>query len=146
MILAKVQEDPQGNSCLNISYGDVQLQQQDHRPQQQQQQQHQQQQHQQQQQQQQQQQHLSPFVLPMGNGRYLDLKFNTHPGWQTTDPSMMAQCLQHVTVTLRSQGFAENSLEEIAKSMSCLASHGILTFGIQQNTVGNLLPTNIYRH
>jgi len=125
MILSKIQEDPQSASCLNISYGDVQglvanpnptgspfatVAQSSERsvkgavvlP-------------------------NTPFSLNLGNGRALDLRFNSVPGWPTADPNLMTQYLQQMTSTLRSLGFTENTIEEIIRSIGCLATHGILT-------------------
>jgi RNA-binding protein Nova len=143
MILTKVQEDPLSASCLNISYGDVQglvanpnptgspfasvnpnavgtngvIDQRSPNkvpnstilP-------------------------NTPFSLNLGNGRSLDLRFNSVPGWPTADPSLMNQFLQQMTSTLRALGFTENTIEEIIRSIGCLATHGILTLS---NPVGS---------
>ena len=70
----------------------------------------------------------TPFSLNLGNGRGpLDLRFNPVPGWPTADPNLMTQYLQQMTSTLRSLGFTENTIEEIIRSIGCLATHGILT-------------------
>ena len=124
MILTKVQEDPLSASCLNISYGDVQglvanpnptgspfasmnpnavgtngvIDQRSPNkvpnstilP-------------------------NTPFSLNLGNGRSLDLRFNSVPGWPTADPSLMNQFLQQMTSTLRALGFTENTIEEIIR-------------------------------
>ena len=71
----------------------------------------------------------SPFSLNLGNGRgALDLRFNSVPaGWPSADPNLMTQYLQQMTSTLRSMMFTENTIEEIIRSIGCLATHGILT-------------------
>jgi len=57
----------------------------------------------------------TPFSLNLGNGRSLDLRFNSVPGWPTADPSLMNQFLQQMTSTLRALGFTENTIEEIIR-------------------------------
>ena len=70
----------------------------------------------------------TPFSLNLGNGRgALDLRFNSVPGWPSADPNLMTQYLQQMTSTLRNLGFTENTIEEIIRSIGCLATHGILT-------------------
>ena len=39
----------------------------------------------------------------------------------------MNQYLKQITLNLRSHGFTENTVEEIIRSISCLATHGILS-------------------
>lgn len=48
-------------------------------------------------------------------------------GWPTAEPNLMSQYLQKVSGPLRNHGFTENTVDEIVRSIHCLASHGILT-------------------
>ena len=144
MIICKIQEDPQSASCLNISYGEIQgLVANPHPtgspyapvipngtlhssepsvpippssssrirppspPQNS--------------------SNSNPFSLNLPNGRSMDLTVNTTPGWPITEANVMNQYLKQITSNLRSHGFTENNLEEIIRSISCLASHGILS-------------------
>jgi len=69
----------------------------------------------------------NPFSVNLSNGRILDLSINTVPGWPTADPTLMSQYLQKICVPLRSHGFTDNTVDEIVRSIKCLANHGILT-------------------
>ena len=69
----------------------------------------------------------SPFTINLSNGRNLDLSINTVPGWPAADPTLMSQYLQQICVSLRTHGFTDNTVEEIVRSIRCLANHGILT-------------------
>jgi len=69
----------------------------------------------------------NPFSINLSNGRVLDLSINTVPGWPTADPTLMTQYLQKICVPLRSHGFTDNTMDEIVRSIRCLANHGILT-------------------
>lgn len=69
----------------------------------------------------------NPFSLNAGSGRSLDLSINTVPGWPTADPTLMSQYLQQICVPLRSHGFTDINVDEIVRSIRCLAKHGILT-------------------
>jgi len=69
----------------------------------------------------------SPFTINLSNGRNLDLSINTVPGWPATDPTLMSQYLQQICVSLRTHGFTDNTVDEIVRSIRCLANHGILT-------------------
>jgi len=69
----------------------------------------------------------NPFSVNISNGRNLDLSINTVPGWPTADPTLMTQYLQKICVPLRSHGFTDNNVDEIVRSIKCLANHGILT-------------------
>jgi RNA-binding protein Nova len=70
---------------------------------------------------------ISPFVVSLGNGKSLDLSINTVPGWPAVDQTLMTQYLKQISVPLRSHGFTENTVDEIVRSLGCLATHGILT-------------------
>ena len=82
----------------------------------------------------------SPFNVHLPDGRMLDLNINHIPGWPTTDPGLMAQYLQQISMPLRSHGFTDNTVEEIIRSIKCLATHGILTLDLQaiENPYTNL--------
>lgn len=69
----------------------------------------------------------NPFSLNLPNGRSMDLTVNATPGWPITEANVMNQYLKQITLNLRSHGFTENTVEEIIRSISCLATHGILS-------------------
>ncbi len=57
----------------------------------------------------------------------LGLRFNfTHPGRPHLEPTLMSATMQQLNMTLRSQGYSKAAVEEIVRSVSSLATHGVL--------------------
>ena len=75
-----------------------------------------------------------PFVLPLATGGALNLKFNMNPGRTPTDPSLMAQYLNHIAAGFSSSGYSDAAAEEIVRAMRMLASHGVLVINLQTPT------------
>ena len=72
--------------------------------------------------------HFSVFIWHKSTiAKIVDTRTSLFSGWPTADPTLMSQYLQQICVPLRSHGFTDNNVDEIVRSIRCLAKHGILT-------------------
>ncbi|XP_015519713.1 RNA-binding protein Pasilla isoform X2 [Neodiprion lecontei] len=123
MILAKVADDPQSGTCLNVSYADVSGPVANYNP------------------------TGSPYAqAPAGtptytstpglntvsllNGAGLSLNLNLGAAMTAGTAPVTAQILEHIKLTLRSTGFSEPAATEILTAIATLAKYNILGMGI----------------
>ncbi|XP_046616373.1 RNA-binding protein Pasilla isoform X2 [Neodiprion virginianus] len=121
MILAKVADDPQSGTCLNVSYADVSGPVANYNP------------------------TGSPYAqAPAGTPTYtstpglntvsllngLSLNLNLGAAMTAGTAPVTAQILEHIKLTLRSTGFSEPAATEILTAIATLAKYNILGMGI----------------
>jgi RNA-binding protein Nova len=67
---------------------------------------------------------------PLNGGPSLNLSLNLNAPTAASNPSLTAQLLEHIKVTLRSSGYSDQATMEITSAMSTLATYGILGMGL----------------
>ncbi|XP_059480444.1 RNA-binding protein Pasilla isoform X2 [Neocloeon triangulifer] len=67
---------------------------------------------------------------PLNGGPSLNLSLNLNAPAAASNPSLTAQLLEHIKVTLRSSGYSDQATMEITSAMSTLATYGILGMGL----------------
>ncbi|XP_065352754.1 RNA-binding protein Pasilla isoform X3 [Cloeon dipterum] len=67
---------------------------------------------------------------PLNGGPSLNLSLNLNAPAAASNPSLTAQLLEHIKVTLRTSGYSDQATMEITSAMSTLATYGILGMGL----------------
>ncbi|KAJ8673187.1 hypothetical protein QAD02_004449 [Eretmocerus hayati] len=135
MILAKVADDPQSGTCLNVSYADVSGPVANYNP------------------------TGSPYAqapaatptaytataaglntvsILNGTGLSLNLNLGAPLPQATAAPGTTAQLLEHVKLSLRSTGFVEPALSEILTAVATLVKYNILGMGLGMAAAGTM--------
>ncbi|XP_045481518.1 RNA-binding protein Pasilla isoform X2 [Harmonia axyridis] len=137
MIISKIVEDPQSGTCLNVSYADVNGPVANFNP------------------------TGSPFAnngngfnasttslnsnisstIMLNGGLNMSLNLG-QPGQGVGN--ITAQLLDHIKVQLRSTGYSESHVAEIATALTVLAKYGILGMGLGLGTTHGALPVSSY--
>ncbi|XP_075222497.1 RNA-binding protein Nova-1-like protein passilla isoform X2 [Lycorma delicatula] len=137
MILAKVMEDPQSGSCLNVSYADIAGPVANYNP------------------------TGSPYahnttaantftsptlnnsvavgqmMMNGGLGSGLNLSLNLNTPFVGANQSLTSQLMDNIKMVLHSRGYSEHATNEISSAMSTLAKYGILGMGLGLNCTGS---------
>lgn len=81
---------------------------------------------------------MGPASIALNSHASLNISLNLNAPTATNNPSITAQLLEHIKVTLRASGYSEQATNEITAAMSTLATYGILGMGLGLTGTGGL--------
>lgn len=76
------------------------------------------------------------YNLPLVGGGAVNMRLNFNPNIMTNDPRMMTQYLGHVNNSFRAKGYSDKAAEEITRALNVLTMHGVLQVEMITGSMG----------